>query len=201
MLVFETIAKTADMNEKDPSDPRSQFERGFAAGRDPVQAAFALGGSGRTTVRSPWLQRLCERCGHSFRIGDSVQRSPDGKIAHRENTAVCAIDPSQSCTTSVQRRDFYEGLRQAWPPPPGLPVKRLEPSDPLLAYTAGGLPRRACAICGHTLRPFEEVVICPCSPLQPLCRAAVHRDPTRRLYCWDDWRGSQFCPVTARRLT
>ncbi len=33
----------------------------------------------------------------------------------------------------------------------------------------------------------DHVVICPCSPAKPRCRAAVHRDLLRQLHCWDEW--------------
>src|SRR5205085_2866290 len=84
---------------------------------------------------------------------------------------------------STSAAAFYLGLDESWPPPATLPVRRLElgtkVGDLLLAPAVSGFRRHRCAICGHTLRPHDQVVICPCRPEQPMCILAIHRDPDR----------------------
>lgn len=195
---------------------REAFERGALRGRDPESsegAREARGGAAVTSLRSSWLGRPCGRCGHTFRRGDGVVVSPEREVIH-------AWDGALSCPGEVrgagrvkerggeqargdERAAFYAGVARAYPPPAELPIVRLAPDHPLVAPSAPVFRRAACALCGHSLRPFDEVVICPCSPDAPLCSGAVHRDPLRTLYCWDEWQKShlgRFCPVTSRRL-
>jgi hypothetical protein len=192
-----------------PSPERAAFDQGLASGRDPVNAAALAGGVGVTNLRSPWLQRPCLRCGHTFRRGDRVEVQPGASYLHASGTSFCVDTASTStaapadATSSPTRNAFYLGLARACPPPPGAPVVRLEPGHPLLAPPTPAFARSGCAVCGHSFRPFDHVVVCPCSPDDPLCRSAVHRDPIRLMMCWDEWRKSHlgsFCPVTSRRL-
>jgi hypothetical protein len=194
---------------------REAFARGIASGRDPMNATALSGGVGVTNLRSPWLQRPCARCSHTFRRGDRVEVQPGGRFMHAAGTPFCGDDPARSPAapegearpiepaTSPVRTAFYAGIALALPPPAGAPIVRLDPGHPLLAPAGPAFGRAACAICGHSLRPFDQVVICPCSPEAPLCRSAVHRDPLRLMMCWDDWKNSHlgnYCPATSRRL-
>jgi len=50
-------------------------------------------------------------------------------------------------------------------------------------------------------------VICPCSPLEPLCQTAIHRDLIHGLHCLEAWnpgvnqQGKQrYCPITSRKI-
>lgn len=181
---------------------REAFDRGLGKGRDPTRRDPGLDGSSRTTIRSPWLGKLCTRCGHTFRRGDVVATAMTDEVRHG---GVCPDEEAMSTLASSREREaFYAGVASAHPPPPGLSLVRLLPGDPRLA-APGPLGRRpSCVICGHTLRPFDEVVVCPCSPEAPLCRGAVHRDAIRTMYCFDEWQKSkigQHCPVTSRKLT
>jgi hypothetical protein len=72
--------------------------------------------------------------------------------------------------------------------PTDVPLLRLTGEHWLLAPPRAGFRRHACRVCGHTCRPLDQVVICPCDPLQPCCRVAVHRDMFKQLYCYDHWR-------------
>jgi hypothetical protein len=74
---------------------------------------------------------------------------------------------------SAALRDFFAGLNAAWPIPQDIPLIRLEVGHPLLAPPEHGHARASCRVCGHTFRPSDRVVICPCSPDQPKC--------------WDEW--------------
>jgi hypothetical protein len=187
---------------------RSAFERGLARGRDPLNTAALEGGVGVTNLRSPWLQRPCARCGHSFRRGDRVEVQPGARYLHAPGTSLCSGDAAhpggaEGPVSSPVRAAFYAGLARAFPAPAGAPIVRLEPGHPLLAPPGPAFTRAACAICGHTFRPFDQVVVCACSPGAPLCRSAVHRDPLRLMMCWDEWKKSHlsgFCPATSRRL-
>ncbi|TKD03189.1 hypothetical protein [Polyangium fumosum] len=183
---------------------REAFDRGLGKGRDPTRKEPAAGGGTRTTIRSPWLGKTCTHCGHTFRRGDAVDPAGAARdeVRHGE---VCPDEETISASASSREREaFYAGVASAHPPPEGLPLVRLLPGDPRLAAPGGAGRRPSCVICGHTLRPFDEVVVCPCSPEAPLCRGAVHRDAIRTMYCFDEWQKSkigQHCPVTSRKLT
>ncbi len=179
---------------------REAFEAGLVNGRDPTRRDH--GGSTVTTSRSPWLGKTCARCEHTFRRGDRVEAGASGLHEPRHG-GVCPDAREGSASSSQEREAFYAGVASAFPPPPGLSVVRLLPGDPWIGAPGKMSRRSACVICGHTLRPFDEVVVCPCSPEAPLCRGAVHRDAIRTNYCWDEWKKSkigQHCPVTSRKL-
>jgi len=91
----------------------------------------------------------------------------------------------------AERNEFYAGLEAAWPMPDNLPVKRLKADDLLLAPPRMGHGRASCRVCGYTFREGDQVVLCPCHPDEPRCRAAVHRDLLRQLHCWDMWKRRQ----------
>ena len=125
------------------------------------------------------------------------------------NGDVRHLDPALNCSDSgdgngmsTEVEEFTAGLLDAWPVSADLPVLRADDEPGLLAPPLGGLRRASCLFCAHTFRPGELVVVCPCRPRDPICRAAVHRDPALGLVCWESWRpGSQVnvCPVTLTR--
>jgi len=174
------------------------FSRGLAKGKDPTRQGE--GTASVTTLRSPWLGRACARCAHTFRRGDRVLPSADGEASHAgAGAGGCPDEQSAIEEASPERAAFYAGVAAAYPPPPGLPLERIRPRPP----SPGPPARPTCAVCGHSLRPFDEVVVCPCQPDAPLCKAAVHRDAIRALYCWDEWSKSalaRYCPATSRKL-
>lgn len=189
---------SADM---EPRDCHDAFEIGLRAGLDPTNAAAAAGGRAVTSLRSPWLHRLCPRCGHTFRRGDPVDVAPDQSVQHVEDFSPCR-SPASMAAAAVIEAEFFAGVNDGWPPPAGARVERLTAEHVLTRPPTAAFGRRRCAVCAHTLRPQDQVVICPCSPDAPLCSAAVHRDPAHQLHCWDDWQraGRRFCPATSRAL-
>jgi hypothetical protein len=168
------------------------FELGMLEGRDPSSTATIEGGRAITRLRSPWLRKRCPATGHSFRTGDPVVIGEDRCVSLAEGVTV------EQETQLAQA--FFEGLSAAWPPPEH--VVRLPPGHELLAPPSRGFSRYSCAVCGHTLRAGDHVIICPCSPEAPLCRGTVHRDPARNLPCWDNYQSMTpgLCPVTTRRI-
>jgi hypothetical protein len=173
------------------------FRTGLAAGlagkeemRPAVSAPTAPGDTELTTLRSAWLHRRCPVCGHSFRPGDRVRRTPAGETVH-VMPGLCLSEETQPADeaqgNSPEQEAFFAGLEAACPVPDDVQVRRLTPGHPLLAPPMPGLLRHACRVCGRTFRPGELVVICPCAPNAPHCQAAVHRDHIRQLWCWDEW--------------
>ncbi len=202
----------------------ADFERGLRAGRDPFSAGTntkasasqaADNGIVRTTLASAWLRRLCPRCGHSFRLDDRIARD-QGRIVHAAGTDICNMsasstterpnaghdprDPRRQDAARLEQQ-FNAGLRRAHQLGPGGPlVTTLLPGHRLLAPPRQGFGRKRCAVCGHTLRPYDDVVICPCQPHDPICQAAVHCDRVHQMPCLDDWAdraGGTACPVTS----
>lgn len=194
------------MNREAPAaDALTSFLRGIAAGKDPTSAAALQGGRGDTNLRSPWLQRRCSRCSHTFRLKDVVEAHPSGEFVHAPGTLICAELGAPAPLADSFREAFQAGILRGCPPEVNLPVVSLGPDHQLLAPPTTAFRRRACSICGHTFRPGDQVVVCPCNPLEPVggCAAAVHRDPVRQLFCWDEWHRSSiggYCPVTSRKL-
>ena len=195
-------------------DVEKRFSIGQAAGLDPDAAGGSeapISSRARqvtTTLRSRWLHRLCLVCGHTFRPGDVILLLPGGKVVHDMPGLRCDglvteghMDGSQPragteggllpLDTTEANQAFFAGLAAAWPMPDDVPVLRLEGDHPLLAPPRGGIQRRSCRICGHTFRPMDHVVLCPCSVAakgtRKSCRVAVHRDLLRQLHCWDEW--------------
>ncbi|MGK7874145.1 MAG: hypothetical protein AB4426_12770 [Xenococcaceae cyanobacterium] len=184
---------------------RTIFDHGVAVAIDPTNNdAIALGGQGTTTLNSYWLHQRCPVCSHTFRLGDEVEIAEDKSVRHNSALLPCAqgnvtaLDPGQETSA------FFAGLDAAWPPPKDIPIVRLEATHELLAPPLAGFQRHTCAVCGHSLRLNDHVVICPCSPHKPLCKIAVHRDLIHGLHCFDAWNpaanGQLYCPVTSRKL-
>jgi hypothetical protein len=179
-----------------PPAVQAAFKQGHLLGLDPEASAGerAAGPGPRqatTSLRSHWLHNLCKVCGHTFRVGDDVLVGDE--VLHQMAELPCAGGPSRAgraATSDVGT--FFAGLAEAWPMPAEVPLVRLEGGHPLLAPTQGVFPRHACRICGHTFRPFDHVVLCPCAPDAPTCMVAVHRDILRQLHCWDDFHSSDL---------
>lgn len=180
---------------------KTRFELGLAAARDPVNRGALRGGPAITTLQSPWLFRHCPVCAHSFRIGDPVLIDVDHSIRHDSALLPCSGRQVAAPPRPAEISDFFTGLDAAWPPPPGLKLHRLQPGHELLALR--GSERPICAYCGHSLRPHDQIVICPCRPAHPMCRIALHRDPMNGLNCWDAWCPDgkpTYCLATSRPL-
>ncbi|MCE3291000.1 MAG: hypothetical protein K0R83_3012, partial [Caulobacter sp.] len=82
-------------------------------------------------------------------------------------------------------------------------VQALMPGDPRLALPRGALRRIRCAMCGHTFRAHDLVVVCPCRPDSQLCATTIHQDPGRSLACYDAWLASplsNYCLTTSREM-
>lgn len=178
-----------------PDDPPSPvalaFRRGQARARDPLDAETIASGRAITRLTSPWLRTPCPRTGHTFRVHDPVCISASGEVTLAESAL---SDHGSEVSTR-----FFAGLGHAWPAPEG--VVRLMAGHPLLAPPSRCFSRRSCAVCGHTLREGDLVIVCMCSPAAPRCQGAVHRDPGRNLTCWEDACAIMpgICPVTSRR--
>jgi hypothetical protein len=184
-----------------------RFERGRIGGRDPANAAGD--GPARTTANSFWVvegRRTCQVCRHTFRVGDMVLVEHGGGgqpplVRHHSHQLPCSGEVVAAEPIDEDRAArFYAAVDEQNPLKQGEIAVRLRPGDPLVA----DLPLRArCAGCGHTLRPFEVVVLCPCDLAMPRCRLPVHHDPSRGLDCLDNWllgKTPEHCPMSYRKL-
>lgn len=179
-----------------------QIDRGISIAKDSAnQEATRVGGHGVTNLHSPWMLSLCPVCHHSFRAGDEVRIEPDGTVCHASSDLPCDRGEVRELQANPLLDRFLKGLDTAWPPPRDVPITRLTPGHPLLVPPTSQFPkRRRCAVCRHTFRVHDHVVICPCRPWDPRCLSAVHRDPCHGLSCLDMWdpkaNNQQFCPIT-----
>jgi hypothetical protein len=196
------------VSENSASRPAPSFRReilrGIAAAGDLAnEDAIRSGGAATTNLHSPWLAELCSVCGHTFRIGDRVQVEAGGMARHCSPELPCD-EGGKNMEPDPEVEGFFQGLNDAWPPRHPVQVHRLEAGHELLMTPRGSARRRTCAVCGHTFRRNDHVVICPCNPDAPKCRTAVHRDVVRGLLCYDSWdpgaNGLKFCPVTMIEL-
>ncbi len=186
-----------------PPNVRRAFDDGLAAGLDAATAQRDDNDSGAppvlattvtTTLRSRWLHRVCPLCGHTFRPGDLVQTAPGQDAVHDMPGLRCASLADGGAlaveVSALGNATFFEGLAAAWPMPDDVKIVRLEGDHRLLAPPRGAIRRRSCRVCGHSFRPMDHVVLCPCSLVdaskQP-CEIAVHRDLLRQMHCWDQW--------------
>jgi hypothetical protein len=200
------------------SGAAAELQLGIERGLEP-QAAFADdGGTGVVTTRSSswWNFRRCKTCGHTFRRGDRVLVDTVLRTAqHLVPGLRCGTDPDapglagdsagQDNAAGGRDRDaFAAGLLSTWQP--AVPLSRIGPADWRLPRPGTGRQAPTCLYCGHTFRPGEYVVVCPCRTAlgeRPACGAAVHRDPAAGLPCWENWQpgGSlTVCPTTSARL-
>ncbi len=182
---------------------QEEFDRGLEAARDEAgTAALDSSETARTTLRSTWFHSVCSRCSHTFRVNDVVRRV-NGELVHSGGELNCATEQRSTFDVTPAVREFFAGLDEEWPPPVDVEVTRLEPGHRLLAPPVGAIRRRTCFVCTHTFRSLDQIVICPCSPSEPLCEVGVHRDPVHGLLCLETWNpgGSRtHCPVTSRKL-
>ena len=168
-------------------------------------------GSTVTRVSSWWNHLRCRRCGHTFRRGDIVSANDyERTVVHLAPALDCGVPRPEDTGGDEEIEAFREGLRSTWPVTPGVRLRRIEAGD--WRIPAGPDDRReaiVCLDCGHTFRPGEYVIVCPCRPAEPDgpdgpalaagCGRAVHRDPAAGLSCWDAWRPDgtvRVCPVT-----
>ncbi len=193
---MKTASKRQSTADSKAFDVLKAFQKGLAAGLNPDFSGRPLAPEdidddrkSVTSLRSRWLFQRCRVCGHTFRPGDEVRISRNGQVLHDMPGLRCASEkPASEIPGDPEiRTDFFAGLETAWPMPADVPVTRLEGDHYLLAPPLQGHGRASCRICGHTFRPYDHVVICPCSPENPRCQAAVHRDLFRHLHCWDEW--------------
>ncbi len=183
----------------------SAFNQGVTVASDPANdSAIQSGGEALTNLNSYWLGEYCPVCFHTFRLGDEVIISKDGKVRHNSPLLPCSQNKQVSLESSHETSTFFDGLYESWPPPKDISVVRLEQNHGLLAPPRAGFKRHSCAVCGHTLRLHDHVVICPCSPNEPKCLTAIHRDPIHGLHCFEAWNPGankqEYCPVTSRKL-
>lgn len=178
------------------------FDAGVAEGLDPQEETDRHRDTAVTHVSSPWNHRLCTVCGHSFRRGDRVRLGGGGTndVTHLEPGLGCGVTSGTAGENSekMNAADFASGVVAAWPPLDAVPVTRLGADAWQVARPAHGDRPPRCLYCGHTFRPGEHAVVCPCSPGRPHCAAAVHRDPVAGLICWESWRPEgrlTVCPV------
>lgn len=182
---------------------QAQFDAGEAAAKDPTNATAVEGGAAVTTLRSRWLHLRCPECKHTFRTGDDVEVATDGTVRHHSAQLPCAGDVTTAAGSSHEVDEFFAGVEQTWPSPPDLPIRQLREGDMHVAAPIAAFRRHSCAVCGHTLRVKDQVILCPCSPGAPMCAVAIHRDPVRGMHCWDAWSPDQYrkhCPATSRKL-
>ncbi|OUL34974.1 hypothetical protein BV372_12770 [Nostoc sp. T09] len=186
-------------------DLHSEFDKGVLIATDPVNnTAIQKGGKGITTLNSYWLHHYCPICSHTFRLGEEVYIAEDGTVKHDSALLQGNKADVSKWEFSQETSAFFMGLDTAWPLPQGLPVVRLDAVHQLLAPPFAGFQRHTCVVCSHTLRQNDQVVICPCSPHQPLCKIAVHRDLMHGLNCLELWNPGAnrqyYCPVTSKKL-
>lgn len=184
---------------------KAEFNKGQSAAMDPVNKTVNQDGHAITSLFSPWLHSHCPICKHSFRLGDEVFVTSNDNVVHDGDELACRNNDSVIKHHSEESIAFFQGLDATWPPPKGLPVVRLEKEHYLLEPPLASFKRHTCAVCCHTFRPGDIVIICPCSPDKPKCGIAVHRDSLHNLDCWglwgsDDQNKLQYCLATSRKL-
>ncbi|HET9895630.1 MAG TPA: hypothetical protein VFQ44_11945 [Streptosporangiaceae bacterium] len=168
-------------------------------------------GSAVTRLSSWWNHLRCLRCGHTFRRGDSVRvNDRERTVLHLAPVLNCGIPRPEDAGADEEIAAFREGLRLAWPATQGVRLRRLAADDWRIPKGPDDVREaNVCLECGHTFRPGEYVIVCPCRPEQAAgpdgptldagCGRAVHRDPAAGLSCWDSWRPDgtvPVCPVT-----
>jgi hypothetical protein len=170
---------------------RDALARGIESGLVPQQKADD-DGEVVTAPPSWWFSLVCKTCGHTFRRGDRVRVDRELRtVVHLEPGLGCALGPAASQPSDALL--FVDGLLAAWP---------CETKVITLTHSDWRLPRpdldragQCCLYCAQTLRPGEQVIVCPCSRNEPACGAAVHRHPGRGLSCWERWRPDGTLPV------
>jgi hypothetical protein len=195
-----------------PADEAAELDYGISLGLSPQPELDTAGDDGLAVTRpSSWWNHLrCRRCGQTFRRGDRV------KVSHQERTVVhlapglrCA-GPADDGAAQEEAAAFRSGLLAEWPADPALRLRQLAATDWRIPHGPDDLrDSNVCIQCGHTFRPGEYAVICPCrptfpphqdgSPREAACGRAIHRDPAAGLSCWESWHPDgavPVCPVT-----
>ncbi len=193
------MSKTSDQHG---ANLKKEFYKGLNAALDPLNEDITTG-EAITTLRSHWLHLLCSVCGHTFRPDDPVHIDEHRVARHAGSVLGCAKEQPHEAASGAEIEDFFRGLHQGRPRHTQAAGERLAGKHPLLAPPRNGFKRHTCAVCGHTLRPGDTVVTCPCRPGQPMCLVAIHRDPVRGLNCWSVWNPGvvqKYCPATCREL-
>lgn len=203
-----------------PGSVEAEINLGISVGQEP-QAAFTDDtASGVVVTRSSswWNHRRCTTCGHTFRRGDRVLVDSGAQTAqHLVPGLNCGIDPEAADAPAgsavpgtpgtSDRDEFAAGLLKTWPP--SVAISRIAPTDWRIPRPGSRRQPPTCLYCGHTFRPGEYVVICPCiagtpdEPGKPACQTAVHRDPAAGLPCWERWQPDGTltrCPVTLAQV-
>jgi hypothetical protein len=197
------------MAAPEPSRPGSVGERLDQAIRRGFDIENEAAGAATTTPYSPWVGNVCRVCRHTFRIGDRVWGEGDEDSTHvvhdefflpcRHGAEAPAAAWPRPSVLAVRLNQAAE--RQNPGPFPSLRLLRLEPGHPLLRSDL--ILRKRCLGCDHTFRPFETVALCPCRPLERLCRLAAHRDVTAGLLCYDPVAANpdmKHCPMSFNKL-
>jgi hypothetical protein len=185
---------------------REDFVAGKESFLDESRQPLKPGKAVETSSLSPWLYLKCPGCKHSFRVGDRVDLGKYG-AQHSPFPEGC---PSSSVSGKypAESAAFFDGLQEGWPAPADQRIVRLTLGSAQVAPPLGGFSRSRCPVCAHTFRPGDEVLICPCSlsaarsSFEP-CNVAIHRDPMRKLSCWELWNPGkklETCPITLRAI-
>ncbi|MFD1930534.1 MULTISPECIES: hypothetical protein [Nonomuraea] len=183
------------------SEEADAFWQGWRHGWDPANSG--ADGPATTTNNSFWLADWCQVCGHTFREADGVYvaHGPPAVVRHHSPTLPCSgLVTDYDQPDDGMSRAFHAAVEAANPPPPGTDAVLLLPGHPLLLPVT---PRRQCAFCSDSFRPFESAVICPCSPGEPRCGLGVHRDPGGGNTCYDEWISNGpllTCPTTFTKV-
>jgi len=208
------IGQSAETEAAPPSEVAAQLALGIERGLEP-QAVFADDdATGVVTTRSAswWNSLRCKTCGHTFRPGDRVLVDTVRRTAqHLVPGLACGTDPdaggpgaASASADGRERAEFAAGLLKTWSP--AVTLTRIGPADWRLPRPGSGRKAPSCLYCGHTFRPGEYVVVCPCKTAlgeRPACGSAVHRDPAAGLSCWEKWQPGgalTVCPTTSARL-
>lgn len=190
-----------------------ELEYGILLGQTPRPEPddAQAGGAVVTRLSSWWNHLRCRRCGHTFRRGDRVRvNDRERTVVHLAPDLDCGVPRPGSQDAEDEIAAFRDGLRSAWPATSGTRLRRLADDDWRIPKGPDDVrDANVCLHCGHTFRPGEYVIVCPCRPEQPAglggprmapgCGRAVHRDPAAGLSCWDSWRPDgtvSICPVT-----
>ncbi len=124
--------------------------------------------------------------------GGRASRPPDGQDARPPSGMAETLIEAAHTIAAPIADPFRFGMAAGLEADPGVPAADLR--NPRPVHRTTGLRsrwlHRRCAVCGHTFRPGDQVVICPCDPVSPRCRAAVHRDLLKQIHCWELWQGS-----------
>ena len=153
------------------SDQRNMerdFRLGMQAALDPNNKDITSGAA-QTSLRSPWLHRTCQVCGHTFRVDDPVWLEEDGEVRHMGAGLNCVAGKRDEASSDDHA--FFDGLLEGWPQDPTVPVACLKGKHPLLAPPLGKY--RPCRLRGVRAYPTARrqrgalPLFAPTTPLPP----------------------------------